>query len=396
MPDTHIQELLYRFFQGTITPEEKEALATWIEESDDQEGFKTLLAEVWTTFQPPASLVSDHADRLLTEVLNRANAERVARLVPFYKRPWARAAAAAVVLLLGTAGYWLLMNRPAQPIAVQAAPARDVAPPNGSHTVLTLAGGRQILLDNAGKGRLADQGGAEVSKTDSGELAYRLTGTGSAEYNTLSTGSGGLTMLTLSDGTKVWLNSVSSLKYPVAFTGKERTVYMSGEGYFEVAPDKSRPFHVKIDGPAGQERDVQVLGTRFNIMAYGDEAEAKTTLLEGAVKVTASRAEAFLSPGEQAQMPATGTIRIVKDVDPQQVIAWKEGTFDFEEEDIRVIMRQLARWYDVEIDYQGNPPTDLFTAIIRKDNSISQVLRMMEQTRRIHFQIDHKKIIVMP
>lgn len=264
--------------------------------------------------------------------------------------------------------------------------------PGGDKAVLTLADGSTIILDNAKNGTLTQQAGTRVLKTNDGQLAYNTTNEKPSEivYNTLSTPRGGKYQLVLPDGSKVWLNAASSIHYPTAFVGGQRKVEITGEAYFEVEKNKDMPFIVSANG-----MDVKVLGTHFNVNAYNDEPIARTTLLEGSVLIKKDAATALLKPGEQGQLNKEGSIKVEKDVDIEQVMAWKNGLFHFEDADIETIMRQLSRWYDVEVVYQKKNINDQFVIEMPRNSKLSDVLRVLELTGNIHFDIQGKKIIVM-
>lgn len=325
-------------------------------------------------------------------------------------RRWVRRAmtAAAVVLLL--VGLFRLWRSYRAESAVQA-PVVVVAP-GGNRAILTLANGQKILLDSAATGILAEQGNAQVNKLGDGKLAYEAGGRGGDEgkgggagnpggavaplYNTLTTPRGGQYQLTLPDGTKVWLNAASSLTYPTAFTGSSRTVEMTGEAYFEVAHDKKHPFTVKVGG-----QTIEDIGTQFNVNAYSDEPAQVTTLLEGAVKVDGH----LLRPGEKATVTgATGTgatatgaadIR-VEQGNPEGAVAWKNGLFDFTDAGLQTVMRQLSRWYNVDVTYEGNIPPRQFTGMIGRSLTLNQVLAGLAK-ERVHYQIEEgDRLIITP
>jgi ferric-dicitrate binding protein FerR (iron transport regulator) len=253
-----------------------------------------------------------------------------------------------------------------------------------------LADGSTIILDNVQNGTLAQQGNTKVIKED-GKLAYNLTSTGINEvlYNTISTPRGGQYQVDLPDGSRVWLNAASSLHFPTAFVGKERRVEITGEAYFEVAKNKAQPFIVSVNGA-----EVQVLGTHFNVMAYNDENAIKTTLLEGSVKFVNGSTSSLLKPGQQSQLSENGQVKVVSNVDVDAVTAWKNGNFDFQGEDIETVMRQLSRWYNVDVVYR-NKPDELFYAEIPRNTKLSDVLKALELTGKLRFGIEGKKIIVM-
>jgi transmembrane sensor len=264
------------------------------------------------------------------------------------------------------------------------------AAPGGDKAILKLADGSTVVLDDAQNGALAQQGNTKVIKLN-GKINYNATSkTNEVLYNTISTPRGGKYQVELADGSQAWLNAASSLRFPTAFTGKERRVEITGEAYFEVAKNKAMPFVVSLNGA-----EVQVLGTHFNVMAYSDEAAFKTTLLEGAVKFVRNDVSSILKPGQQAQLSKTGKVKVVDGVDLDEVIAWKNGMFNFQGVDIGTIARQLSRWYEVDIDYD-HTIDDLFYAKVPRSTKLSEVLRLLELTGKVHFQIDGRKIIAKP
>ena len=244
------------------------------------------------------------------------------------------------------------------------------------------------MLDSASNGSLATEGNTRIEKLSDGQIVYTGKETGEMEYNTLTVPRGSkIASITLSDGTKVWLNSSSSLTYPVAFAGNERDVKISGEAYFEVAHNAAKPFKV-IKG----ETLITVLGTHFNVNAYEDESSIKVTLLQGAVKVDRGTLTKLLKPGQQAQV--SSDIKINNEVNVDEVMAWKNGEFQFgEAADIHSIMREIARWYDVDIEYKGDISGHIGGTISRDEN-VSQVLSMLEMTGAVKFLIEGKKIVV--
>ncbi len=320
---------------------------------------------------------------------------------PVKKMHWWRVAA-AVIIILG-AGSYLWFNYPTNTSkeivrsgAVQE-PPKDIQP-GGNKAVLTLADGSQIALDSTANGRLATQGNSEVIKLSNGQLAYKGTGDNKGEvlYNTMSTPRGGQYSLILPDGSKVWLNAISSIRYPAAFKGSERNVEITGEAYFEVAKDHAHPFKVSVHSPSGKESmQVEVLGTHFNINAYSDEPLANTTLLEGSVKVTAAAGSTIIKPGQQAQVNDEGNIKIDPDINTADVMAWKDGYFTFRDTDLETIMRQIMRWYDVEVKYEDNNiPNRYFTAEVSRNKTLSGVLKILEQSN-IHFKLEGRILTVM-
>ncbi len=313
------------------------------------------------------------------------------RQYPTKNRLWFKIAA---VLLLFAGALFFKIHIEKQNLAA------DVAP-GGNKAVLTLADGSKIILDQAGKGNLAQQAGVQIVKTANGRLVYTIRKTAHSNRatmgnltNTISTPRGGQYQVNLPDGTRVWLNAASSLKFPLNFAGlKERKVELKGEAYFEVEKDASKPFIVQSD-----QQTVQVLGTHFNINSYEDESETKTTLLEGAVKVTAMRAkkpaQAFLKPGQQARINSASTHVNVIRVDPMVEIAWKNGQFFFENESIENIMKQISRWYDVEVIYEDDLAGKTVWGSVTRYTNVSKVLSILELTGGIHFKVEGRRIIV--
>jgi transmembrane sensor len=306
-------------------------------------------------------------------------------------RRWVPAAAAAVLLLIG--GDYLIHRWKATvaPETTSVKQPQDI-PPGGDKAMLTLGDGRVITLDSIRNGTVATQGNARVLKVQDGELAYHAAGTAEAvSYNTISTPRGGQYEVVLPDGSKVWLDAASSLRFPTSFNGRQREVELTGQAYFEIAADKAQPFHVKAGGT-----DVEVLGTHFNINAYGDEGTIRTTLLQGAVKVSVGKESRLLEPGEQASSGhGQESISVNKEADADAAIAWKNGLFQFHDADLKSVMRQLIRWYDVDVVYEGSIPPQQFEGKIQRDLTLLQTLRILEKSQ-VHFRIEGRKIIVQP
>lgn len=302
-------------------------------------------------------------------------------------------AAAAVVLLLGSAAYFLSTRQTTEvPVAAVPAPAerfKNDVNPGQQGAILTLSNGQTIVLDSAANGALAQEGAAKVIK-EGGQIVYKGAGAASSVvYNTMTTPRGRQYHLMLADGTRVWLNAASSITYPVAFTGSERTVSITGEVYFEVAHRAAMPFTVQ----KGDVR-VQVLGTHFNVNAYEEEPSLDVTLLEGAVRVVKGSHTNNIRPGQQARVQGDG-MKVVSDVDVDEVMAWKNGYFRFGGATIESLMGQLSRWYDVEIEYKKKVD-DRFYAEIPRDTKLSDALKALELTGEVRFGIEGKKIVVMP
>ena len=317
--------------------------------------------------------------------------------MPVRRHWWKWAAAAVLLLVAGTGAYRLLKNEPLRNMA-QAPVTPEAIRPGSNKAVLTLADGSTITLDDVRNGELAKQGNTQVVKLANGQLAYQQqSGAATANlFNIISTPRGGRYHITLPDGTKVWLNAASRLRYPTAFNGSQREVTLSGEAYFEIAENASQPFFVNLDN-----MQVQVLGTSFNIMAYSDEEAVQTTLLQGKVKVNATAADVqdkqkILVPGQCASLFRNGTLKVQNNVNTEEVIAWKNDLIQFAGTDVRSAMRMIARWYDVEIEYRGEVPNAHFRGGLSSDASIEKLLDMMQQTGEVHFKVSGRKIIVSP
>ncbi|SJZ54927.1 FecR family protein [Sediminibacterium ginsengisoli] len=336
---------------------------------------------------PGRSLTAEEADLIFERIISHHHPAPVAELRQ--KRRWfVWAAAAAVILVVSGLGYF--RQTPVIP-ASRPIVITDVAPAVPG-AVLTLGDGSRVLLDSQHNGNILTQGNANIIK-ENGRVIYSAGSNSAAAvvYNTLTTPRGFQYNLTLPDGTKVWLNAASSITYPTSFTGSKRIVSVTGEPYFEVMPDHSHPFIVQYGS-----KSVEVTGTHFNVNAYDEEEDSRVTLLEGSVKVYNGTTGHVLTPGQQAVLSKTGNgVRVLSDVDTAQVMAWKNGHFDFREADLKTIMRQLMRWYDVEVVYQGQIPARYFTADISRNKNLSGVLQVLA-LNKIHFRIENKQIIVTP
>lgn len=385
-----------------ISQGEDDILKLWIAENDtNKEIFESLtdndsrieLLKEWDTINTPESEKWEKFQRRFEPVSNIEQS----KTFHWWNR-WPTYVAAASIIIIAAIGYkWLggMQNDQAQAPKQKAQPT-DVQP-GGYKASLTLADGTVMPLDSFSKGQLVQQGGISVY-SKGGELVYQGTQKGEVLYNTLSTGKGQMYVAMLSDGSKVWLNSQSSIRYPVAFNGDVRQVEISGEAYFEVAAaqnlksqHKKVPFLVKAPGV-----DIQVLGTHFNINSYSNEQLVRTTLLEGKVKVQASNSSsiAVLQPGQEAGYDKqTGQIVKAEDADVDEAVAWKEGYFQFNGADLQTVLRQLVRWYNVDVAYKGEIPKRSFGGRISRKNSLLQVLTILE-SNGVHFNLQGNKIIV--
>lgn len=390
-----MQQLFQKYLDNQCSPAEITALLAYFNDPGQEHELRKLILESLALQNnitaEDETRWNEMAAMTFQQIKRQIEAEKVA-VIPFFKRTWFRVAA-AVLLVVGAFTIYKLAdtkNKTGKGLADIATTKQDVAP-GGNKAVLKLADGTQIILDSAANGNIASQGKTRIIKLD-GQLSYAASGNNAEVlYNTITTPRGGQYQLVLADGTKVWLNAASSLRFPATFSGKERRVELTGEGYFEVAKNAAMPFKVDVTG----KEEVEVLGTHFNIMGYEDENSIKTTLVEGKVKIAKGGNVVFLLPNQQGIMVRSdNSLNVDKGADVNKAIAWKNGLFDFDDDDITDIMRQLSRWYDVDVQYMGNLTAQYYTGSIRRQVNISQVLYMLEQAGGVQFKIDRKKIIV--
>lgn len=394
MPDKRFAHLFKQYFDKTATNAEREELMLLISREKSEQKLLQMMQEQYLNHVPETDPFSEgQKEKMYRQISLSINPIQEKslwkRLIPA-ARIWRYAAAASLLICLGIFTYKLVnLKSPYTQLA------ENDFNPGGDKAILTLSNGSTIDLSGAQNGMLSNQGGVKVNKTHSGEIVYDISGAeatdtnGQTSYNTISTPRGGQYQVVLSDGSKVWLNSFSSLKFPAHFSGNKRQVEITGEAYFEVSKNKSMPFHVKSGGQI-----VEVLGTHFNVNSYSDEPDTKTTLLEGAVRIRQlnNGFSALLKPGQQAVNTHSGPIR-VQSADIGQVVAWKSGLFQITNADIETIMRQAARWYDVDIEYQGQIPRRKFSGKIKRDVKASEFLEMLTFFN-VRFSIEGRKIIV--
>lgn len=419
--------LLRRFLEDRCTRVEVQELIDIIARRPDSGTLRELMKEQWNNISETEGIADPQAklEKMLRETrpaADETNTEQGKDIRPLWPtmNSWARVAAAAAFVLVLAGGYYLNFNGSTKRSEVSIEPTVEDIPPGSERAVLTLADGRKILLDNRDPGAVATQGNVRILKLDSGLLAYQpidqAASADAAQYNTLETPRGGQFQVTLPDGTRVWLNAASSLRYPATFSGSSREVELTGEAYFDVATRHENssdgsakiPFIVRVNG-----MKVEVLGTHFNINAYGNEETVETTLLEGSVAVTpvqhpegnkhqSSEHRTVLRPGQQAQianprMGGTGDdqeVKVVSDVNLDAVIAWKNGYFLFEHSSLPVVMRQLERWYNIDVVYAGAIPQQFFGGRIPRNLSLSQVIFVLEQNA-VKCEIRGRKLIIL-
>lgn len=395
MKPEEVKELLKKISSGDFSKAQEDILNQWLDGADQQE-YETMLGW-WQELLQTEDVHVDEHPALISRIeagLNRIDVPTV----PLYAKKsggsfFKVAIAAASMLLVLTAGLFFYNRHTAVSGSGANAFSSDIRP-GGNNATLILANGAQIDLSKAADGELANEAGIKIVKSADGQLVYTILNGGSGSrslFNTIQTPIGGQYRINLPDGSSVWLNASSSLRYPVSFSAKERKVELTGEAYFEIAKDKSKPFLV-----VNKNQTVEVLGTHFNINGYEDELDTKTTLLEGSVKIFAgvNKSEAILKPGQQAQVQGY-TIKI-KDVDAANAAAWKDGFFVFNDENISSAMRKIARWYDLDVVYKGKIDEEDLAGEVPRSTNIAEVLKTLELTGMVRFEIEGRKITVIP
>ncbi|WP_126243849.1 FecR family protein [Chitinophaga rhizosphaerae] len=368
--------LYEKSLRGECTPREQELLRSY---KDDFE---------WVDGQWDDALQQESVYARLQDSISRE--EKVKRLFP-----WKKLAAAAAVLLAAGAAFFLLRphqrNAPLADKTVAVDSVQQHIVPGSNKAVLILGDGSEIALGDAGSGQIARQGGALVQKTADGQIIYSGDGEVPAEpvFHTIAIPRGGQYDLTLPDGTRIWLNAASRLRFPAVFDGPERTVELDGEAYFEVARNERQPFRVKARG-----LEVDVLGTHFNVMAYADEPAIQTTLLEGKVRLSGGGAAVVLKPGQQGRFTEGQRIQ-VRSADLEQAMAWKNGMFVFNDEPLPSIMRKISRWYDVDVRFRDPGTTISFAGSISRFKNVQDVLHMLSLTGTVQFRVEGNTIQVM-
>lgn len=386
MQKQEFQQLIDKYLNGQATADEVQLLMELFDnaQTDNDWDEQTL------------GVKQDLEDKMLQrlQLAVQQSSKNESKTFPLFR--FRTMAAAAIGLLVISAGVYYSMRRTAQDVAVanNKTEVGHDANPGKNQAVLTLDNGEKVVLGSARIGTLAKKDNISIKKTKDGQLVYQAedskasTANGAVAYNTISTPRGGQYQVILPDGSRVWLNAASSLKFPTAFAGNQRSVELTGEAYFEVAKNPSKPFTVNVNA-----LNVKVLGTHFNINAYADEDNIKTTLLEGLIQLTSGNSHNLLKPDEQGIVKGDN-IRVVE-VDAERAVAWKNGFFDFNRASIRDIMKQLSRWYNIEVAYNGKISDDEFVGRIERNVKLSQVLHVLELSH-VHFKIEDKKITVSP
>ncbi|WP_142688340.1 FecR family protein [Chitinophaga polysaccharea] len=388
MDNTRIYYLTGRYLEKSLGEAEQEEFQRLLQAPAHQEALQAAFEAL--AGEPDMNIPRDEALlRLLQQALN---SDKPVRRIHFLPR-WSWAAASVLLVLAAGAYYWTVHKKNTHTVAI-AAKATDIGPGREGAT-LTLADGSKIKLDSLGNGVIAKQNGAQVVLAN-GLVAYDPTGNTNGEvvFNTMSTPRGRQFRLTLPDGTLVWLNAASSIRYPTVFPGKERKVEVTGEAYFEVVKNPSVPFRVRVNNKA----EIEVLGTHFNVNAYENEQSIATTLLEGSVRVSVANRRGpgavVLRPGQQAQLSNADITGIkVANANTEKAVAWKNGLFYFDGATLAEIMRQMERWYDIEVVYENGVPDIEFEGEMTKDVSLNGLLIMLKRTD-VRFRIEGRKLIV--
>jgi len=364
------KKLLDKYLAGNCTPEEIAVVEDWY------------LQLPFKKAAPDHSLIENSKQEVWNKLSPRTKSLKLVTIK--------RIAIAASIILCFSVAFYFLTQRNSKPLIAKTE-LKNVLP-GGQKAVLTLADGTVVNLDEAKNGQIANQSGIVIRKAKNGELEYIIKEVPNAPVvgsNAISTPRGGQYQVSLPDGTKVWLNAATTLKYPYAFAKNERLVELNGEAYFEVSKDHTRPFRVKT-----ASQTVEVLGTHFNINAYTDETAVKTTLLEGAVKVSTALANVTLHPGEQSRLNNNSSrLSVDQQVDLDKEMAWKNNIFSFDNDDLQTVMRQISRWYDVDVVYEGKITPEKYDGEIPRSSNLAEVFKILE-LNHVHIDIKGKVLTV--
>lgn len=388
MTAQELKLLLDKYKQNVLTSDERDRLFNAIQHGGHDDLLHADILESLQGSVPAAGWENEDHAAILEAIFQAEQPDTMT--VVNNKRRFYRYAAAAVTagIILSTSFIYKKKDTQKAPTLAKT----QVLAPGANKAMLTLADGTQIPLDSAANGALAQQGNTQISNTN-GNLSYQANGGSEVMYNTVTTPHGGQYQLTLADGSKVWLNAASSIRFPTAFTGKERQVSITGEAFFEVTRQSDHPFSVLVKA-AEKEMTVKVLGTSFNIMAYADEQTVKTALVDGAVQVEHGNQKNVLKPGLEASL-ANNTFAIAP-ADLEQTLAWKDGKFRFRSTNIKTIMRQLSRWYDMDVAYNGDVSDIDLTGVISRREDAGKLLKALEATQRVHFEVNGHNVTVSP
>ncbi|MBV7533374.1 FecR family protein [Chitinophaga sp. sic0106] len=387
MNKQEVIELFRKFDAGTITEQERLTWENWCNHTS-LEAFEEMLREAFPERAFRQGQLLPHRQEAVEAQLSEAERRDAAPVVPM--RGWRWAAAAAVLLMAG-ATWWYTNSRPTAVIDYFQAAAK--IQPGSQGAMLTLANGQQVLLDSLGNGVITAQQGTNLVM-DAGKLKYDVVKEDQEKiaWNTITTPRSRQFTLILPDGTMLWMNAASSVKFPVSFTGNERRIEVSGEVYLEVVQASNQPFYVSLP----DQTTVEVLGTSFNISAYNDDQDIAATLITGAINVNTKDKKTQLKPGQQALVNENGSqLRINTNPDLTKVMAWKNRLFNFEGANIKDVMKQLSRWYDIEVIYEGIPPDINFGGKLSMDMSLDGILHALKDAE-VHFKLEGRQLTIMP
>lgn len=391
MKEERFQVLLEQYVTNMIDKEDRNELISLLSDPHYRSVLEKVMEEEWNLgkYEEPGD---EQIGRLIEE--NVMEKIRSGTVVPITRRPliWMRNAAAVAIVMIVISGLYYITAYNADKEAIRVTTTESSSNevrPGVNKAVLTLSNNQRIMLDSSAKGTVANEGGTSLENL-AGLLSYKTVGkTTEVIYNTINTPKGGQYQVRLSDGTSVWLNAASSMRFPATFPGNERMVELTGEAYFEVAHDPKKPFRVLVDGMR-----VEVLGTHFNINAYKDEGLSKATLVQGKIRISKGESSAILNPGQQAQINAANELSVVKDADTNEALAWKNGYFQFKNAEIETVMRQLARWYDVDIVYEGSIPKGQIKGEIPRSTTADKVIQILEASG-VHTKLEGRKITIL-
>jgi ferric-dicitrate binding protein FerR (iron transport regulator) len=395
MNQTRTNYLLKQYASGMLTPEEQQEMGNLLSQTDREALVQYIADLAQQEVHPSLPITEEKLTETFQKIVSADKTANPAISAARVKTRFRWLSAAAVLLLSFSAFVYFMVNRRKNPEAVSQVKLVKPEKQAGRNTaILTLADNSVVGLDSLNNGLITTQGGSRVMLAN-GQLAYvppMNENTAAISYNKITTPRGGEYTITLPDGTKVWLNAASSLKFPTVFSGDKREVELTGEAYLAVAEDKVHPFEVKIGSV-----NVSVHGTQFNIMGYEDENSIVTTLVSGSVEVSsAGNAAQLLAPGEHAVLKNDASDLYIEKADVDEETAWKNGRTYFNGANIRQIMRQVARWYDVDVQYKGNMVNMDFTCTVSRKDKLSKLLGLLELTGAVHFTMEGNTIIVQP
>lgn len=382
MDKEEAKNLLMKFQAGKCTDEEKVLIRKWLANNE------------YTT----TGLSAEQLSKDLAEISKKLPLYRGSTTLTNWK---VYTAAAAIFAVIFSGGYLFQTQNEVPELPIKTAVQQQDIVPGSNRATITLSNGKVIDLSNLEAGKVTEEEGVKITKTADNMLLYTIAdqvATVKDQFNTIQTPRGGQFQVILPDGTHVWLNAATSLRYPVSFAANERKVELNGEAYFEVAKNPAKPFKVISHASNGKDQEIQVLGTHFNVQAYADEKETKTTLLKGSVQVVHlnTKITKKLTPGFQSALSENNQAFTVKKIVPREVMGWKQGNFVFDDESLPVIMRQIARWYDVDIKYENTTANaNFFGGTISRDKNIAQVLEILELTGSVHFKTVGRSVVVM-